>query len=375
MSKAALFESTLLAIVFAVAHTQSPLYFSNQNQYLLHGAAMAGHGHLEHDWLANTRDPTPLFSLLVAGAYSLHPWLLQPAYFVMLMSYFLAARWLVAGVPGFPDTRAARITFAALFTAAHAGILRWASIQLFGVDYPWYLQAGLAAQYLVGPGIQPSAFGVLLLLAVAAYANDYSPILVAALASAACVFHSTYLLPAGLLILGFMVAVFNEKSDGRAVYWMIFVSGTLMMISCLAIAALIPFPGVDTHEAHRILAEVRIPHHCKPSRWFDFIAGLQLAWMAVGWYCIRSHPLGLALFVATLGAVILTAVQLATGNHFLALAFPWRLSVLVVPVATIVIFAKLLAWFPPGKWAERVSLAGLLALVAGGVVVTACGLV
>src|SRR5436190_21036145 len=117
-------EALLLAVAFALAHTQSPLYFSNQNQYLLHGAALTHHGHLAHDWLAATRDPTPLFSLLVAGAYSVHEWVLQPAYFAMLIGYFLAARWLVAAVPGFPDTRAARVAFAALFTAAHAAILR-----------------------------------------------------------------------------------------------------------------------------------------------------------------------------------------------------------------------------------------------------------
>ena len=54
----------LLAAGFALAHTQSPLFFSNQNQYLLHGLADAGYGHLSHDWLANTKDPTPAFSFL-----------------------------------------------------------------------------------------------------------------------------------------------------------------------------------------------------------------------------------------------------------------------------------------------------------------------
>ena len=40
------------AVVFAVAHTQGPLFYSNQNQYLLHGLAAGGHGHLDGDWLA-----------------------------------------------------------------------------------------------------------------------------------------------------------------------------------------------------------------------------------------------------------------------------------------------------------------------------------
>src|SRR5262245_48475073 len=53
------------ALVFGLAYTQAPLYFSNQNQYFLHGMAQAGRGFLNEDWLAKTRDPTPAFSFLV----------------------------------------------------------------------------------------------------------------------------------------------------------------------------------------------------------------------------------------------------------------------------------------------------------------------
>ena len=50
--------------VFAAAYCQAPLFYSNQNQYFLHGLARAGEGTLSDDWLANTRDPTPAFSKL-----------------------------------------------------------------------------------------------------------------------------------------------------------------------------------------------------------------------------------------------------------------------------------------------------------------------
>src|SRR5690242_17866429 len=42
-------------VLFAVAHTQCPLYYSNQNQYFLHGLAAGGLGYLNEDWLANTQ--------------------------------------------------------------------------------------------------------------------------------------------------------------------------------------------------------------------------------------------------------------------------------------------------------------------------------
>ena len=59
------------AFVFAVIYAQSPLYTSNQNQYFIHGLASAGYGYLQQDWLANTLDPTPVFSFLVKWGYTL----------------------------------------------------------------------------------------------------------------------------------------------------------------------------------------------------------------------------------------------------------------------------------------------------------------
>ncbi len=363
-------EPLVLAAAFAVAHTQSPLYFSNQNQYLLHGAAWGGHGHLAHDWLANTRDPTPLFSALVACAYRVHEWLLQPAFFALLMGYFLAARWLVAALPGAADTRAQRVVFAALFTAAHAAIVRWASFQLTGGDYPWLLQAGLAAQYLIGPGLQPSAFGVLLLVAVAAFAHGRA-YLAAALVALTVAIHGTYALHAALLTVGIMTALALRGEWRKAAF-----------VGLIALAVVAPAVGYNVRsftendpysaaEARRILAQVRIPHHSVPARWFDWLAGVQLVWMAAGLVPLRRTRAVVPLAVATGACALLTAVQLATRSNALALMFPWRISVLLVPVATAVIAAKVVAWRPPGRWGVRLALGLLIALVAGGVVVTA----
>lgn len=362
-------EAVLLALAFAVAHTQSPLYYSNQNQYLLHGAALAGHGHLADDWLANTRDPTPLFSALVAGAFAVHPWLLQPAYFALLMSYFLAVRWLVAAVPHAPDTRAARVAFAALFTLAHAALPRWLSVQAVGVDYPWYLQAGVAAQYLLGPGLQPSAFGVLLAFALAAFAHGRS-VLACALAAAACWFHSTYLLPAGFLVFGFLCAMGGSRPRITAAAVAL---AAVAPVLALTVWRFDPF-GPDGAHALSILANTRIPHHCLPSRWFDFVAGMQLVWAALGLLLVRRTPFGRALAVAAAGGALLTGAQIALRSDGLALAFPWRISVLLVPVATAVVIATWLARRPAGKWTERAAIVLLCALTAGGVAVTVCGL-
>lgn len=364
----------VLAAGFAVAHTQSPLFFSNQNQYLLHGLADAGYGHLSRDWLANTKDPTPLFSAAVAvgdqvgGLGSI-----QVAYFVLLTGYLLAAWRLAAAVSGLAPTVPHVLGFAAAFTAAHAAVLRLGSVALTGVDYPWYLQAGVAGQYALGPGLQPSSFGVLLVAAVAAFANG-RPYLAAGIGAAAAVFHATYLLPAALLTAGFMAQLLAERRRRTAVG----VGALSLAVVAPAVAyTLATFPPSSPGafaEAQRILAEVRIPHHAVVGRWLDAVAVLQLAWVALGIATMWRSRLFLPLSVAALGATLLTLAQVATGDHTLALLFPWRISAVLVPVVTAVLTAKLVARLPatrPVAWGFGLA---FVAAVIGGVVVMACGL-
>lgn len=354
-------EATVLAALFAVAYTQSPLYFSNQNQYFVQGLADAGHGHLSADWLANTRDPTPVFSALVAVGYRLGEWSFQAAYFLLLMGYFVAARVLVSAFGG-PDTRAFRLAWAAMFTAAHAAILRWLSVKLTGVDYPWYLQAGVAGQYMLGAGLQPSAFGVLLLAALAAFAHDRL-VPAAALAASACVFHSTYLLPAGLLV-GVMM-VFQSWRDALRM------GGTaLLIVLPVVVYTLWKFTPTDAAtfaEAQRILAEVRIPHHAVVSRWFDWVAALQVLWILVGLFLVSIVFVPLTFL--TTGGIFLTVVQWQSGDPTFALMFPWRISVLLVPVATAAVCAKL-AGLQGGRPVAVVSGVLLGFLAFGGILVT-----
>src|SRR5262245_20778371 len=84
------------AILFGLAYTQAPLYYSNQNQYFVDGLAQAGRGHLQDDWLAKTAGPTPLFSSLVnvtcrvgdEGIFYLIQLLMLGVYFCSMLRIF-----------------------------------------------------------------------------------------------------------------------------------------------------------------------------------------------------------------------------------------------------------------------------------------------
>ena len=364
-------ELLLLAAAFALAHTQGPLFYSNQNQYLLHGLAEGGLGELHADWLANTTDPTPLFSLGVSTAYrTFGLWPLQAGYFVLLMGYFLAVWWFVRGIARTPPTRKQRLAFASLFIATHSGIARWLSVDLAGMDYPWYLQAGVAGQYILGPGLQPSAFGVLLVAALAAFAHR-KPYLAVAFQSLACLMHSTYLLPAGLLTAGYVVVLMMEGRTRTALWTGLAAIVGIVPTVALTIATFAPSSPEMFAESQRILAFVRIPHHTVVSRWLDLVAGIQVAWIAMGLLLVRPGRMFPVLAMAAGLSVILTAAQWFTKDATFALFFPWRITAILVPAATAIIAWRIVANLPKPL---MLLLPLLIVSVLGGIAIAALDL-
>jgi hypothetical protein len=333
----------LFAVLFAFAHTQSPLYYSNQNQYFLSGLADGGVGNLSADWLANTADPVPAFSAFVAFCVRyLGTWPFHAMYFVALMGYFLALWWLVRKLPFAPSENGQWVV-AVLLIVSHAGIVRFASERWLGADYPWFFHCGLASQYVLGPGLQPSVIGVLLVAAVAAYLNE-RPVLAAGMASGANLIHATYLLPAAMLIVGFLVGEVLRKRWRSAVVSAIL---ALLLVLPTVVYDLRTFAPTDSKsfaESQRILVEIRIPHHAQPARWFDWVAGVQVIWMLLGLVAVRRTRLFVP-FCVTYSLVAVGTLAVIVTNHLtLSLLFPWRVTAVLVPVST----AVLAAWVNSG---------------------------
>src|SRR5262245_30253555 len=264
---------------FAAAYGQAPLYYSNQNQYFLHGLAQAGDGLLREDWLANTLDPTPLFSGLVAfTARFLYPWAFHLYHGLLLAAYAAALLGVFAFLVGQPTVARRWPAFLALLVVVHAALTRWLSYRLLDLDYPWYLQAGVAGQYVLGAMLQPSVFGVLLVVAVCLFVRG-RPFLASLCVALAATIHSTYLLPGVLLTLGFLAALAREGRPRQALAVGALTLALVLPVSAYVLLTFGPTTPETFAEAQDILVNDRIPHHARPDLWLDPIAGLQIAWV------------------------------------------------------------------------------------------------
>ena len=328
------------AVVLSAACGQAPLYYSNQNQYFLHGMAQAGVGQLRYDWLANTLDPTPVFSALVAFTIrTLHPWMFHVYYGLLLGAYAAASVGLFAFLAG-EQARKRWPVFVGLFVLVHAALLRWASYRWLGKDYPYYLQGGLAGQYILGGMLQPSAFGMLLVVAVCQFVRG-RPFQAGAFVALSATCHSTYLLPGALVTAGFLTALLVEKQGRQALALGAWTLGLVLPVTLYVFLTFRPGSAEAFAESQNILANIRIPHHTRIDLWLDQIAGFQIAWMVLGIALAWRTRLFPVLAVTFGLAALLTLVQALTRSHTLALLFPWRISAVLVPIATTVVLSRL----------------------------------
>ncbi len=366
--------------LFGLAYTQAPLYYSNQHQYCLHGLARAGFGFLDQDWLANTADPTPVFTAAVAvtGRY-LHEAMFHVYFLLLLGLYFHCLAGLYEFVTGRRPEGVARLLFLTLLVAAHAALPRLASAHGLGVDYPWYLQAGVAGQYVLGFGLQPSAFGVLLIASALAFLRG-RVWLAGTCAALAAVLHATYLLGAAFLTLAYLFCLWRAGRPRAAVLlglWTLALVSPAVVYSAITFA---PSSAEASADAQRLLARLRIPHHADPARWCDAVALLQVAWVVAAAALARKTPLFWLLAIPFVLSAALTLVQVVADNDTLALLFPWRTSAVLVPMATAVVLARLVGLLAPrlagpGRRAVAAACVTVLAgLVAGGVAISALGL-
>ncbi len=370
----------LWGLVFAISYAQSPLYTSNQDQYFLHGLANAGYGDLSQDWLANTADPTPAFSKLVELTYRIlrWEWLFYGIYGLLMGVYFYSL-W---GIASWLYAQLAHPTFALLFIAllitVHSAGIRFFLSRVLGDNWTYVLEDGLADQRLLGPVLQPSGFGVFLLLSIYLFLQR-KPVIAAVSAAIAAVFHPTYLLSAAVLTGTYVWMTLSQEKNWRKS--LIAGSLGLLLVIPSLLSAYQLFAGSSvliTEQARQVLIHYRIPHHALVSWWFDVTAVLKIGLIVLAIWISKKKSMRLfwILVASFCTAVFLTFVQLATGSESLALIFPWRLSTYLVPLSMTILLAEAVSFLAgllrhhSGLWLKALTILSysliLLSILVGG---------
>ncbi len=352
----------IIPILFAINCWQAPLYYSNQNQYFLHGFAEAKIGYLEEDWLAKCADPTPVFTTLVSwtklhlaeAVFYLDYAIIQGLYILTLVAIartiiaLLSMRLLVAEGRE-KDQRTRLFLVVVCLFAIHAALWRFFGYRWLGNDYLWFFQSGVAGQYILGAMFQPSVFGVFLLIAISCYLRERF-ILASIWIALGCYLHTTYLLPGALLTLGFQFGFVLEKRYGKAIQLGLL---TLILVLPIVYYSWQEFSPTDLEtfrSAQTILSQDRIPHHCRVDRWFEWIAACQLVMISLAIMLLPIRRGRNALAASLFLAACLTIFQALSGNTTLALLFPWRLTAILMPISTTVLVTFLIMKMP--RWVE-----------------------
>ena len=223
----------------------------------------------------------------------------------------------------------------------HAAGLRFAFSRLIGINWAYILEDGVADQRMLGPVFQPSTFGVLLVLSIFLFL-DRKPLLAGLCAALAAILHPTYLLASGVLTASYMLVTYREHRRLKAPL-LIGLSALLPVLPLLAYlwTSFGGEPPQITLQSRQILVDYRIPHHalvCAVARRHrpgqDRPGGaLPLSRTPA------AHLPGLA--AALPGGILLTLLQVITRSYSLALLFPWRISIFLVPLSTSLLIAFL----------------------------------
>jgi hypothetical protein len=356
------------SLIFGLIYAQSPLYTSNQNTYFLHGMAQAGFGQLSRDWTARTLELMPVFSGLVFLTYKIfHSQVLSYAYYALLMGVYLFSMY------GIMDTlfdlrrsKARTLAFTALFLAFHSAALRFVLSRGLEPEATFLFEGGVAGQRILGQVYQPSVFGVFLTLSIYLFLRKrYFWSLVPM--AVAIYFHPVYLLAGALLTIAYMWVLWREEKNLKKPF-LLGLTSLLLVAPSVAYTAYINWSSSPAVAAQvlDILVNFRNPHHALIASWLDWTVAVKAIILLAALFIARKTRLFPILVIVTLGVLLLTGAQAVTGSTTLALLFPWRVSVLLVPLglATVLAYAAAKIKIP-----ERLAIALSLVLITGLVAV------
>lgn len=332
---------------------------SNQNTYLLE-AVGPSYPSLRSDWLLGTSDSFPVFTRLARVAFVVGGQ--RGLAVLMVMASFVA--FAAIGVVAVTAARQSGTAHRRLSVAIAVVVALAAWQRIPDSAFGWMpgrvkldVFRGFGGQYLLSyPGmLQPSDAGVLLLAAAAlclvarTLVDRRRPLLVVAalLSAGACSLHASYLAPLMLALISIALAdvLTGERLSSP---WALLATGVGAGLAVLVSNPVARAAGGRGTDAQEFVAFERIPHHSLISHWSPeqtVIASLVIvAGALLSVRLLRSWWAAFVMFATLAGSLLAAVMVEVTRSTTLASVFPWRITVVIVPLAFVFIAVSLVQW-------------------------------
>tara|TARA_B100000035_G_scaffold81037_1_gene67952 strand:- start:8592 stop:10061 length:1470 start_codon:yes stop_codon:yes gene_type:complete len=313
----------LFSFLFATTVQQFP-FFKGNSLHLLHAIKDFEFNNLQNDWIANQTDHLPLFTFVNKLFLKIFPInFLHIIHFSLLLfcSFFL---FLICKNI-FPNLNK-------IFQS-----ILWFSIFIF-VYHEHSLFGGLAGQDIINEGYQPASYGVLFFIGIYLFLikkNFYATLFICLSAS----FHPSYVLHSGFLMIGILSYFFFQKEYKKLFKILISYSIFILPITLYIIYNFLLLDKEIITEGQNILLK-RIPHHALIDNWFSYKDILSILVYVVSLFLIHNNKRAfIPLFFFGFFSIFITLIQFFTEINSLALIFPWRASVFLVPLSTMIIIS------------------------------------
>ena len=155
-------------------------------------------------------------------------------------------------------------------------------------------------------------------------------------------FHPTYVLHSGFLISGILVSYIFSKNY---LFFLKTLVAYIILILPITIFIIINFMMIDkdlTQIGQNIMFN-RIPHHANIHYWLSYKDVIFLLTYFISLFLVRNNK-RFFIFFAVFGfcSIFLSVFQYLFESKSLALAFPWRSSVILSPLSSVIILSFLI---------------------------------
>ena len=317
----------ILSIFFAITIQQFPLFKGN-SLHLLHAIKDFEFNKLQNDWIANQTNHLPFFTMF--NHFLIKFFSLKILYFVHFILLSLCSFFLFL-ICKTQFKKLANVYLSIIWFALF--LIIYHENSLFG---------GVAGQDIINEGYQPASFGVLFFIGIYFFLKKKNLFAVFFICLAAT-FHPTYTLHSGFLISGILIYLIFRKEFKEFFKVLIFYIILILPITIYVIYNFLLIESDILLEGQKILLN-RIPHHANINHWFSNKDLLSVITYSISLLIVyKNKRIFLPLFIFGFVAIFLSVVDYFISNNTLSLAFPWRSSVILIPLSTTIILSFLLS--------------------------------